>query len=337
MERDKLVDAAKGVLIVCVVLGHMGVAGDIICLFHMPLFFAVSGYLLAGKRLEKGYVVKIGRRVLIPYVAYMLIDVFLVRRELNWKGLVKALWGGRLINGVYWYATAYVFAILLLWLIASRIPLRWQKPLILFGGGVAVMESNVIHSFYERNMIVGLLYSPGIPLNLDVALMALVYIAAGYYQKGRIDVLFHGESRKLDLMAALSLFLFALFCIFNSYGVGFHLDMKHAEYREMALVLLLPGMAGTVLARSVRALGNHKATACIVSVFSVLGQVTLPIMFLHIPLNSILNPEGKSGLGYLLIGIGLPVLLSLFLGNTAFMRKVFGLPRLWPWKDKASR
>jgi len=111
----------------------------------------------------------------------------------------------------------------------------------------------MIHTFYERSIIVSLLYSSGIPLNLDVALMALVYIAIGYCQKGRIAVLLHGESRKLDLLATLSFFLFVLFCIFNFYGMGFHLDMKHAEYRE----LVLPGMAGAVLARSVRALGNR--------------------------------------------------------------------------------
>jgi len=60
-------------------------------------------------------------------------------------------------------------------------------------------------------------------------------------------------------------------------------------------------------------------------------------MFLHIPLNSILNPEGKSGSGYLLIGSGLPVLFSLLLGNEVFMRKAFGLPKLWTWKDETGR
>ena len=51
--RDKNIDAAKGMAIVLVVMGHVctGIPGLVkwIYSFHMPLFFLISGYLQEGK------------------------------------------------------------------------------------------------------------------------------------------------------------------------------------------------------------------------------------------------------------------------------------------------
>ena len=43
--RDAVLDAMRGIGIVLMVLGHSGFAGsDFIYLFHMALFFMLSGY-----------------------------------------------------------------------------------------------------------------------------------------------------------------------------------------------------------------------------------------------------------------------------------------------------
>lgn len=46
--RNDKVDILRGLLIILVVMGHFnnGIVHDIIFLFHMPLFFVLSGYLL---------------------------------------------------------------------------------------------------------------------------------------------------------------------------------------------------------------------------------------------------------------------------------------------------
>lgn len=50
MQRNALIDIAKGIGIILVVLGHLDTNGQIsrefIYSFHMPLFFSFRGYLL---------------------------------------------------------------------------------------------------------------------------------------------------------------------------------------------------------------------------------------------------------------------------------------------------
>lgn len=48
MERNIDIDIMKGIAILCVMLGHSSWVSNalltVICSFHMPLFFLVSGY-----------------------------------------------------------------------------------------------------------------------------------------------------------------------------------------------------------------------------------------------------------------------------------------------------
>ena len=63
-------DIIRGILIIFVVIGHSGggVLHDSIFLFHMPLFFLLSGFLFEGDRTkEKGYLTCKAKRLLIPY------------------------------------------------------------------------------------------------------------------------------------------------------------------------------------------------------------------------------------------------------------------------------
>ena len=54
--RNKEIDCLRGILILFVVIGHSesGKLHDIIFLFHMPLFFILSGYLIQKKNSGKG-------------------------------------------------------------------------------------------------------------------------------------------------------------------------------------------------------------------------------------------------------------------------------------------
>lgn len=42
-------DIAKGIAILCVILGHLGIKeiDRVVFVFHMPLFFLISGYFLS--------------------------------------------------------------------------------------------------------------------------------------------------------------------------------------------------------------------------------------------------------------------------------------------------
>lgn len=70
----------KGIGIFLVVLGHAGSVNEniinVIFSFHMPLFFFVSGFFFKETTL-KDFLVKKGKRILIPYIAFSFLSFLL--------------------------------------------------------------------------------------------------------------------------------------------------------------------------------------------------------------------------------------------------------------------
>ena len=133
--RNREVDVLRGILIIFVVLGHSthGTLHDFIFLFHMPLFFMISGLLISKERMiEKGYYIKKIKQLMIPYFAYGIFDIFLVKHSI--KQFLRFLWGGRAIGGVYWYATCYLFSLALLIFLVQHFSDKMCKLIILVGG-----------------------------------------------------------------------------------------------------------------------------------------------------------------------------------------------------------
>ena len=58
--RLPYMDVAKGMGILCVIIGHMGneTINRIIFSFHMPLFFLISGYFLSNRLMPKEVLVR---------------------------------------------------------------------------------------------------------------------------------------------------------------------------------------------------------------------------------------------------------------------------------------
>lgn len=87
------VSIAKGVCIILMVVGHSGCPdwlGRFIYLFHMPVFFFVSGYLFKDKYLSetKSFVIRRIKTLWWPFVKWSLI--FLVLHNcLTWCGIYK--------------------------------------------------------------------------------------------------------------------------------------------------------------------------------------------------------------------------------------------------------
>ena len=132
-KRSEEIDVLKGFLIILVVIGHArrGVVHDVIFLFHMPVFFMISGMLIdRDKLLSKGYIEKKVLRLMLSYATYLFLDMVLIRRDYS----IYMLWGGRAIPGVYWYITCYLFALYVMSLDLKVFSERTAKSLILAGG-----------------------------------------------------------------------------------------------------------------------------------------------------------------------------------------------------------
>lgn len=138
-KRSRKIDVLRGMMIAFVVIAHFnrGYLHDIIFLFHMPLFFILSGVLLNRDKLvaERSYLIGKMKSLLVPYMIYLVIDTYFIQREWSIKSLVEVIWGGRAIGGVYWYITCYLFTILMFTILLRKFPDRMVKFLILVGGG----------------------------------------------------------------------------------------------------------------------------------------------------------------------------------------------------------
>lgn len=137
MEREQSCDILKGLLIFFVVIAHYdaGIIHDIIFLFHMPLFFILSGYVLKHEKIKSYfYIKKRTIRLLVPYVVYLLIDMA-VRNNFSIKIIVAMFWGGRALSGTYWYITCFVATLFLFSTLIKHFADKTVKCLIFVGGG----------------------------------------------------------------------------------------------------------------------------------------------------------------------------------------------------------
>lgn len=137
MERDYKIDAIKGILIILVVIAHLrdGILHDFIFLFHMPLFFVISGYFCKEKvKLNGVYIKKICIRYFIPYLAYMVLILLVLDRNFTFSHFIRLVYGGRALGGTYWYMTCLVFALFLFTFIRSKFSDKSAKCLIFVGG-----------------------------------------------------------------------------------------------------------------------------------------------------------------------------------------------------------
>lgn len=152
--RNINVDALKGLLIIFVVIGHTqrGFTHDIIFLFHMPLFFMLSGSLLNREKLIRpAYLKTRSIALLIPYVTYLLLDWIFVRRDYSISSIVHVIWGGRALSGTYWYITCFIAALFLFSFLLRRFSDRICKCLIVLGG---YSSNRIPHIGANRNIIV---------------------------------------------------------------------------------------------------------------------------------------------------------------------------------------
>ena len=78
-DRIQYIDIAKGIGIICVIIGHMGwsLVDRIIYPFHMPLFFLLSGCLISDKYKFIQYMVLKFKKILFPYFETCIVGCFL--------------------------------------------------------------------------------------------------------------------------------------------------------------------------------------------------------------------------------------------------------------------
>lgn len=212
-QRDVTMDICKGVGILLVVAGHAElpyqVAGRIY-LFHLPLFFFISGYFMGRASGATSLVVKKTKTLLIPALAFYLSTSSLY---LLWgyppSGLsvVKTVFlGGKYAHGIYWYPQCLFLSQVALMLICFNRDVA-KKSMICFGASLVfiaclsqLVSKAVVWQFGEAGRLF-------LPWNSDVIPAGMLFLLLGKLAGDH-----HWLHNKYVRYCGITVFLLALTC-----------------------------------------------------------------------------------------------------------------------------
>ena len=255
MQREQWIDVFRGIGIVLVVWGHVygGYSFDLIFLFHMPLFFFISGYLFRPVDDIAAFARRKAIQLLIPYAVFLLaihiplaIDLF--ANKPHDKAAVLDFAGDMLLVEA--------------WLLGRY---RRRTLLWLHAGMLALSYAN--SCFFPALQV---------PWAINVALAAAPFFYAGY--------LLHAmpQQRRTYRAAAVAAGLACAGLFANRYfgwNLGLGYDMKVTHYGVPVLTFAAALACCVTLMRIARHIAfRHTAVArCLAE----LGQAAFVIMFMH--------------------------------------------------------
>ncbi|MDN7061359.1 hypothetical protein FIV11_06450 [Lactiplantibacillus plantarum] len=180
--RIENIDVLRGVAIVLMVMGHVGfgyVFDKYIHVFHMPIWFFISGYFFKNIRISfKQFIVKKLRTLIFPYVVWGVIqylfwlilvshsdyDAFSAWKNLFWINTNELM----PIAGALWFLTALFFSEIMfqaLFRVFKNFP---ERILFISVMGISIFGNAFISIFHSR-----------LPWSIDVS-----FVATGFYYLG---------------------------------------------------------------------------------------------------------------------------------------------------------
>lgn len=322
--REKRVDILKGILIVLVIVGHSWSAlSNVIFLFHMPVFFFVSGYCMRlpeNKGISKWCKAKT-KHFMIPYFSYFFLCEILYilayqKSALEiFKDVVKVLYGGRLCGGVYWFITVLLVAEILFVLIQSNIKNCYARlSVYICFTLVAIVESQII---VKRQVSIIL------PWDLDVVFLAVSYIAMGHLFKLAVHEI---NTRGLyEVLSKVVIGIIAIWAVASYSKVIsiYKFDMKQGIYPSFVSAIFVPMIFGMALFY----LSDHLAKFRSSIVLEKIGGISMPIMYLHLVIRDtvIIPAYGKnySILLWVVLTIIIAYLFRMLMNRFTLTRKMF--------------
>jgi polysaccharide biosynthesis protein PslL len=297
--RFEWIDIAKGVGILGVVAGHIwgGPVHDALFVFHMPLFFFLSGFLFYPRSDRFEFLTQKTVRLLIPYFFFLLF-IFIPRfyhasltiasnPDYFRDTLMTMLAGGSELKGtagVFWFVTCLFCTQQIVNLLLTSPLRRAAAPcvaiLLVFGYG-----NQILFPHWQ------------LPWAANVVFMAAPIFYTGFLLRGHIP-------GRWTTIAASAVMLTAF--IFVMLGTPLAMDMKRAHYgiplaslmAALACILVIL-QAGRWLAKFVffrRSLG-------------MIGRASMTILFLHLPVIVLLQDylHLESPWALCIAGIALPL------------------------------
>ena len=307
LERDNRVDILKGFGIVLVVLGHLPINGYIkswIYLFHMPLFFFLSGYLHKNRTTFSQFVGNKARTLLWPYFVwgsiYICFETSLavfqnqMNRVFLRKQLLALVYGNYIWDrndiyiGVLWFLLA-LFWVSCAYELMCRFISGERKKLVI---------SCALSALGFGICIVCKIIQIRLPFCGDIALTGMLFYSFGAYSRKHPKRSFGPQIESTDKQIAKCM-VGGAFEILVGSGIGvlnclilkktaglIRLDMLTMTFGNellyvVAALLIIKGFWDCV------SIGNDRSW--LVSLLIPIGQNSLLIMILHLKVLTVLS------------------------------------------------
>jgi len=297
MNRLDWVDTAKGIGIIAVVAGHVfsnRQAADLIYLWHMPLFFILSGYLFSP-RPGMPFAWKKTQHLLVPYLAFLLLMSLPKLLAGDLYHAQRMLFGGRTLTGpfgTFWFVPVLFLTQQLANYLLPRLSLMAQAMLV----AACIAASTLI--------------PPGrlVPWAIDVVLVTFPLFWLGNRCKG------HDPNQ--GLISAVGAIGVAL-CAFGQLPP---LDIKNGQYGAPVLTLSL-SLAAVYLVCQISRIQSPLSRP-----LQALGRASMTIMFVHPAVFTYLRDglQWTSNEALLCaVALAVPFFLHQLLARTAITQRVF--------------
>lgn len=274
--RIEWIDIAKGIGIICVVIGHIIVIiprlttlCEMIYLFHVPLFFFISGFLYKENPKQISYISKKIKQLVVPYFSVFLfiapIAIYIEHGSLNLSDLLfylrKYIWGGEQLNII---------------LYAVFIPM-WFLP--------SLFLTQVIYNYIKNlfkdimiHIIVLILYIINIFQTLywnDISLPFFLHTVTLSIPIYHLGYLFH-KIKKINIIVLI------LGCIALLSPV-FIPDNYIALFRSNSGIPVLTFISSILVVVGIISFSKKISGTFIANILRKLGQASLVIMSFHFP------------------------------------------------------
>ncbi len=317
--RDKGVDIVKGILIGLMLVGHFPVEENfrsILYSFHMMAFVFFSGYFFTEGKNIPSQILKLAKKLLLPYAIYSLFAVFVLGNRgpetvlLGISFTKKVLSEIPSVGPVYFILMLFLVRIVYL-LIARLCPNEYWKH------GICVFVS-LLGVYLGNN-------GYWLPWSLDCALYSVIFYHLGYcFRKYKILEYFKNHLVSYFLLSAVWAY------------------MIHSGSMELAIrqygsygMTILGATSAIILLYMLSCYISETFPAWLTRLIMIIGQSTLYILIVHTLLNSSIMGfvSLEFGEGYI-YHMTATIFLTMLLGILVYLA-VCGLKRIAMKKVKS--
>lgn len=270
--KEKWIDVYKGIAIIMVPLAHILPTFRFLYIFHMPLFFFLSGFTFHNTAVKTFFLKKTNRLLIPHFIYFIIISVISVlipsQHNQEFRIILKNyLWDTTSL--VYDYGTFWFIPVLFLSLLCLKIISR---------------KLNNVETKYLITILLLLYITAFICSRLSIRIFqgiqnipfALFYLVSGYLTAKFLNTPPIINSIKDKLLHIMFFLLFITLLIYcpNKY----YIDMKHAQLGVPFLSMLLSFVAIYLIIVLSNTLSKYDA---FYSFFKIIGDASIAIMYLH--------------------------------------------------------